>query len=390
MLDTRLLDNLQAVNANQPLGLYIHVPFCRSRCAYCSFVSCTDLSLEPSFLKRLVREIEAWGRFLGRPPLDTAYIGGGTPSMLSAVSLRTVSQAVCREFDTSGLQEATVEINPGSISPGWLEAAARCGWGRISIGVQALDDAILKNLGRAHNAAQGLEAIKMCKDAGFGRISADLLLGAPGQQLGRIFDDAACLAGAGAEHLSIYMLDLDKQCPMKAQLDDGFLTLPPDGLIAETYLELQARLPLIGMYPYEICNCSRPGCRSIHNTRYWQRRPYLGVGPGAASNIGNLRWKENENIVEWVNGAGKPEAQSLTPEESLAEIPLLALRMHDGADWQMLRRLAESQGLAWLVQKWENELAPFIDRGFVQWDGGSMRLTHEGMVVGNQIFQVFV
>jgi oxygen-independent coproporphyrinogen-3 oxidase len=230
----------------------------------------------------------------------------------------------------------------------------------------------------------------MCKEAGFGRISADLLLGAPGQRMERVMDDAASLAGAGAEHLSIYMLDLDKQCPMKAKLDDGLLKMPPDGLIAETYQKLQENLPQISIYPYEICNYSRPGCRSIHNMRYWQRRPYLGVGPSAASNIDDLRWKENENIIEWANGVGKPEIQRLTPKESLAEIPLLALRMHDGVDWQMLRRLAEGQGLARQVQKWEREIEPFIDHGFVQWDGGNLRLTHKGMIVGNQIFQVFV
>jgi coproporphyrinogen III oxidase-like Fe-S oxidoreductase len=239
--------------------------------------------------------------------------------------------------------------------------------------VQALEEGRIKNIGRTHNAAQGLEAIKMCKDAGFGRISADLLLGVPGQRMERILDDAVCLVGAGAEHLSIYMLDLDKQCPMKAKLDDGLLKLPPDGLIAETYQKLQESLPQIGICPYEICNYSLPGCRSIHNTRYWQRRPYLGVGPGAASNIDNLRWKENENIIEWANGLGKPEIQCLTPIESLAEIPLLALRMCDGVDWRALRRLAESQGLGWQVQKWEAELEPFVGRGFVQWDGDNMR-----------------
>jgi oxygen-independent coproporphyrinogen-3 oxidase len=310
--------------------------------------------------------------------------------MLSKRSLQLISQIIHSEFNTASLLEATLEANPNTVSPGWLETAKQCGWNRISIGVQSLDDAFLQNLGRVHNAAQCLSSIRMCKNAGIGRISADLLLGAPGQQVGRVLDDAYRLAEAGVEHLSIYMLDLDKHCPLKFQVDAGLLELPSDDQIARAYQKLQEGLPRIGIDPYEICNYSRPGCRSIHNTRYWQRRPYLGIGPGAASNVGNLRWTENENINEWVNGHGGPEIQSLTPSESLAEIPLLGLRMHDGVNWQALQCLAESQGLSRLVQDWEKSLTPFIDSGLLQREGENMRLTHKGMIVSNQILMVFI
>jgi len=385
-----LRDPLKSVRLDQPLGLYIHAPFCLDRCTYCSFASTTDLSLESAYLKRLVRSIEDWGDFLGRPTVDTIYLGGGTPSTLSPSSLQQISQAIHSEFYTKGLLEATLEANPGTISPEWLETAALAGWNRISLGIQTLDDVLLQHLGRVHSAEQGLAAVKMCRDAGFNRISADLLVGVPGQYLERTLDDVDCLVEAGVEHLSVYLLDIDKQCPLKSQVDSGLLELPTEDQVAETYQTLQKHLPQLGLIPYEISNYSRPGCHSMHNVRYWWRQPYLGLGPSAAGNIGNLRWMEDQDVAKWINGLGEPEIQLLTLEESLAEIPLLALRMHDGVNWRYLSELAVLQGLSGLVENWERELMPFISSGLLQREGENMRLTPEGMLMSNQIFQVFV
>jgi oxygen-independent coproporphyrinogen-3 oxidase len=381
---------MQPAALGGPLGLYIHVPFCLSKCSYCSFASSAGSPQEKEYVSRLAQELAEWGQFLARSPLDTLYMGGGTPSMLSRQSLEAITQAVHGEFETSGLQEATLEANPCSLSPGWLDAAHSGGWSRISLGIQSLDDATLRNLGRRHRASQGLEAIKMCMDAGFRRISADLLLGAPGQDLGRIAEDALSLAGMGLEHLSVYMLDLDKDCPMKSQIESGLLELPPDGQVCDAYMELQKGLPSFGLIQYEISNHSRPGCQSIHNLRYWQRRPYLGLGPSAASQIGNLRWTEAEGVSAWIDGASEPEIQRLSPEESLAEIPLLALRMSEGVAWRDLNALAEAQGLRGLAQRWEEELEPFIARGLLEWQGENLRLTAEGMLLSNSVFRVFV
>jgi len=190
--------------------------------------------------------------------------------------------------------------------------------------------------------------------------------------------------------LSVYLLELDKQSCLKSQVESGLLELPTEDQVAEIYQTLQKHLPSLGFMPYEISNYSRPGSHSVHNVRYWQRRPYLGIGPSAASNIGNLRWTENEDIRKWLNGFDKPEIQLLTPEESLAEIPLLALRMRDGVNWRALRELAKAEGLDTLVHNWEKELAPFIKLGLLRQEGEYMRLTTEGMLLSNQVFQIFV
>jgi oxygen-independent coproporphyrinogen-3 oxidase len=388
-MDTRLRDSL-APQSLVPLGLYLHVPFCRDRCGYCSFASTTDLSLVPAYLDRLSRDIDDWGRFLGRPRLDTLYLGGGTPSLLSIEQLGTIGQTVRGAFDAADIQEATLEANPGTVDTAWLGAARRERWDRVSLGVQTLDDGLLKLLGRVHDAAQGLDSIKMCREAGFGRVSADLLLGAPGQNLSRVLDDAAKLVEAGAEHLSVYMLDLDKPCRMKAQIDAGLLALPPDEDVADAYLALREHLASMGLPAYEISNFSRPGSHSMHNVRYWQRRPYLGLGPGAASNMSDLRWTEPESVPDWIGGAGAADVQRLGPGEILAETPLLGLRMSEGVNWAALRETAETQGLGGLVRGWEEDLAPLVALGVLERDGQHLRLTPKGATLANQAFRVFV
>ena len=373
-----------------PLGLYIHVPFCRSRCGYCTFTSTTDFALEPSYTQRLVREIHDWGRFLGGPHLDTLYMGGGTPSLLPPASLRAIGRAMRAAFDVSGLLEATLEANPGTVSEGWLEGARNEGWDRISLGVQTLDDGLLRLLGRTHSAAQCFGSVKMCLNAGFERVCADLLLGVPTRRPGRTLEDAVSLIEAGVEHLSVYILDLDKDCPLKGAVDGGLLRMPDDGEVAEEYLELWEKLPRLGFCGYEISNFSRPGRHSAHNVRYWRRRPYIGLGPGAAGNIADVRWAEGGDIAKWLEGTGTTDIQRLTPAESLAEIPLLGLRMSEGVDWPALHRLAEDDGLSSLAQGWDAGLDPFMKMGLLVRRGNNLCLTPKGALLSNAVFRLFV
>jgi oxygen-independent coproporphyrinogen-3 oxidase len=389
-MDVRLRECLTSAMPVEPMGLYLHVPFCRSRCSYCAFASTTNLSLVSLYLERLLRDVAEWGGLLGGVPLDTLYVGGGTPSLLSVEQLKAVASTVMSEFDAANILEATLEINPGSVSRTWLDVARRGGWDRVSIGVQTLDDGLLNLLERTHNADQGLASIRMCREAGFERISADLLLGAPRQSLPCVLDDAYRLIEAGVEHLSVYMLDIDKECRMKDQVATGAIELPPDEDVAAAYQALQEHLPSLGLLPYEISNFSRPGRHSMHNIRYWQRRPYLGLGPSAASNIGSLRWTEPESVSGWIEGAGAADVQRLSPGEMLAEIPLLGLRMREGVDWHSLRDMAEAQGLGGLVGKWEKELTPLLELGLLEWSGKRMGLTQKGALLGNRVFMVFV
>jgi oxygen-independent coproporphyrinogen-3 oxidase len=388
-LAERLLVLRSAAHA-EPLGLYLHIPFCLDRCTYCSFATTRDRSLQPETTARLLHQVRAWGAALERPAVDTLYLGGGTPSLLSAAELADLTAALREAFDLSPLVEATLEANPGTVDLAWLEAARNLGWDRVSLGVQALDDALLARLGRIHGAAQALEALELAERAGFHRRSADLMVGIPGQLLSKVLGDARALAAAGIDHLSVYLLDLDKACPLRAEIDAGRLTLPSEDEVADVFEALQDELPRLGLAPYEISNYARPGGTSIHNTRYWERRPYLGLGPSAASQVGAFRWTETSVIPAWAEGRGTVDLQELDPAEALAEIPLLGLRLHHGVDWAGLRTRAEALNLLPLADGWEARLRALAEEGLVHWEASRVRLTPRGMLMSNGILQMFV
>ncbi len=384
------LPRLRTAAQAEPLGLYLHVPFCVDRCTYCSFTTTRDRSLQAATVQRLLADIATWGEDLGHPAVDTLYLGGGTPSLLSQEELTALTSALGAAFDLSPLVEATLEANPGTVDLGWLQAARSLGWDRISLGVQALDDDLLARLGRIHGAAEALAALELARQAGFQRRSADLMVGIPGQSLAKVLEDARTLVATGLDHLSVYLLDLDKACPLRAEIAAGRLTLPSEDAIADAFEALQRELPALGLAPYEISNYARPGGLAIHNTRYWERRPYLGLGPAAASHLGELRWTESSVIPAWVEGRGTLDLQDLDPAEALAEIPLLGLRMHRGLAWGELRALAVSRKLSPLVDAWEARLRALAREGLVAWDDDKVRLTARGMLMSNGILELFV
>ncbi len=380
---------LREAAAREPLGLYLHVPFCRDRCTYCSFVTTRDESLKEAVLGRLERDVRDWGGRLGRPRVDTLYLGGGTPSLLTAPELARLTAAAREAFDLR-LAEATLEANPGTLDLPWLEEARAQGWDRVSFGVQALDDVLLERLGRIHDSAAALEALDWARRAGFSRVSADLMVGIPGQRLDRVLRDARTLVEAGASHLSIYLLDLDKACPLRGQVESGKLALPTEDEVADVFEALQAALPPLGLEAYEVSNYARPGQASIHNTRYWERRPYLGLGPSAASQMGDWRWTESGVITAWAEDRGEPQVQELDAAEALAEIPLLGLRMHRGVHWGHLRARAAALNLTPLADAWEAQLEPFVKGGILVREGEILRFSTRGMLVSNGVLEIFV
>lgn len=383
------LPELREACGREPLGLYLHVPFCVDRCTYCSFSTTRDRSLQPAVLERLAADLRTWGEALTRPPVDTLYLGGGTPSLLSAQELEALTRTIREAFDLRPLREATLEANPGTVDLAWLQAARGLGWDRISLGVQALDDGLLARLGRIHGSGEALQALALAARAGFSRRSADLMVGIPGQSLARVLEDARRLVDAGCEHLSIYLLDLDKACPLRAEVESGRMALPSEDEVADVFEALQETLPSLGLLPYEISNHARPGAESLHNSRYWERRPYLGLGPSAASQMGSLRWTESGLIAPWSEGRGTLDLQVLDPAETLAEVPLLGLRLHRGLDWAALRAQAEALRLTPLCDAWEARLRSFAKGGLVLWEGDRVRLSPRGMLVSNGILEMF-
>lgn len=371
-----------------PVGLYLHIPFCQAICSYCNF----NRGLHDEALR--VRYVEALAREIRQAPggaADTIFFGGGTPSLLDPAEVATLIQA-CREtFDLAAGAEITLETNPETATPERLAAFREAGINRLSFGVQSFDDQELKRLGRIHSSARAVEAIEAAQRTGFNSVSFDLMLWLPAQSREswrRTIERAIALA---PDHLSLYLLELYPNAPLKEDMARAGWSLAPDDDAADMYLEGLAKLDAAGFEQYEISNVARPGHRSRHNLKYWQAGDWFGFGCGAHSTVQGRRWRNLAATADYVArvSAGQPVAtgvEELSAEARLGEALFTGLRLTDGID-------REAFAVRFGVDPWER-YGPALDQ-FVQsnrmWhEDGRFGLTREGLLVANNIFEVFV
>ena len=382
--------HLTSLAKQEPLGLYLHIPFCKDRCTYCSFVRTHEEENRDPFIQTLIKEIHHWGQILDRPTLNSIYWGGGTPSVLSEPEVARIVNAIQACFEIAPNSEQTIEANPGTLSLAWLMSIRALGFNRISWGIQTLHDDLLKSLGRIHSSEEALQALDWSQQAGFEHVSGDLILGLPNQSPDSVYSDALKIIDHGVDHISIYLLDLDKACALKTEVEAGRLVLPNEDQVASLYEILQDQLPRLGFTPYEISNYAKQGGQSQHNLTYWRRLPYLGLGPSAASNLGPYRWTSDLSISTWNRGRGQLTLQSLDPLDEWMEIPLLGLRLDEGIDWHRLSAQASVLKVEPLFHAWTNQMKYFETAGLVIFEGPRVRLTTKGRLLSNEIFQVFV
>lgn len=302
-------------------GLYVHVPFCVSKCAYCDFYSVAGrLDLIPSYLDAVLAEAR---RHAGLS-FETLYLGGGTPSLLEAGGLRQLMEGLGRSFDLSRVTEATIEVNPESASGECLRAALETGFRRVSIGVQSLSDAELRSVGRAHNALQAAEAVSRAAELGFGDVSADAMVGLPGQR--SVGPTLQRLVSLGVSHVSLYCLSLEPGTPLALHPPGG---LPSEDEQADLFEGARAWLEDLGFVHYEISNFCRPGRECRHNVNYWRGGEYLGLGPSGASHLGGRRWRNPADLDAYLGhpGGAVEEMEELGPGEKAAEEAMLRLRL---------------------------------------------------------------
>ena len=266
------------------LALYVHIPFCESKCPYCDFNTYAGIEpLMPSYAAALAREIEQWGAWLGHPTLASVFFGGGTPSYLPTSTLQRLMQTIRAAFRLPDDAEATLEANPGDCSSERLLDMRRAGFNRISIGVQSFDDVELSMLGRRHDADQAALAVGDARRAGFDNVSIDLMFGLPEQSVSTWERSVEQAVRLETDHLSAYALTLELGTPLEADVRLGRTPEPDPDLAAEMYLLAQKKLGDAGFEQYEISNWAMTGRESVHNLAYWRSLPYLGVGPGAHS-----------------------------------------------------------------------------------------------------------
>ena len=342
--------------------IYVHVPFCHRKCTYCAFFSKVESErwTVESYVDALLEEME---RRKGEQahPIQTVYFGGGTPSLLPIEQLARIVEGLRRCFDLSQVQEVTIEANPEDLTPDYLQSLRHIGlFNRMSIGVQSLDDSVLRMLNRRHTAQQALEAVENARAAEFNNVSVDFIYGVKDLMDFKDLKDFKDLV----THVSAYALTVEPGTALAVQVEKGRVVLPDEEEVVRQYHALRQMLVSKGFEQYEVSNYSRPGFRSRHNSRYWNRTPYLGLGPGAHSFDGTCR--------RWNNPDGTVGNETLTDADAYNELLMTALRTTDG--------LAAGDVPEGQRERLHRMMQPYIDCGWVEVKSQRYCPTAEGLL----------
>lgn len=373
-----------------PAGVYLHIPFCKSRCSYCDFA--TDVYRTGDAVERYVAaicsEIAVFESPEGRTEIDTVYFGGGTPSLLAPAQVEKILDVVRERFDVREDVEVTMEMNPATVTPATLASYRELGVDRASFGVQTFDDRELKLLARGHDAADARRTFRMLREAGFGNISFDLIAGLPGQAIAdwrKNLDEAIAMR---PEHLSLYLLEIHEGTPLAEQIRSGRRPPPDEDLAAEMYEMMIDALEAEGYKQYEISNFARPGFASRHNTKYWRLDPVYGFGVSAHSFDGSNRYANERDTARYVASVERTGAAEVSREriDRTTESIFLGLRLSEGIALDAYRRRFEID----LERTYGQQLARLRDSGLVEVAGDRLRLTRKGRVFSNEVFVEFV
>ena len=375
---------------NQVESLYIHVPFCATKCYYCAF-NTYAFHKEQSrhYLEALRTEMELYR--LDSDGLKTVFIGGGTPSILSAKSLERLFTDLHAVFEIDGTAEITVECNPGTVDRQKLDAMRVGGVNRLSFGVQAMDDATLQKIGRIHTVDEVVQSYDLARGTGFDNINLDLIFALPNQT---IEEWRACLNEVVAlqpEHISPYNLMIEEGTVFYESQRTGKLHRLSDEVEAEMYNLTIDTLVARGYQHYEISSFAKPSCVAKHNLVYWNNQPYVGLGPGACGYIDGVRYSNIRGVqdyIECLKPERKPIADSerLTGRDEKAETVILGLRKRDGIRQEdYRRRFGES-----IEDEFGDVLDKWIGVNLLEWDNGNLRLTKRGLFLANEVFVDFL
>jgi len=373
----------------------VHIPFCVSKCHYCDFES--SPGCEPIFddyVGALIKEIEAAGRHSGASEaqgLKSVYLGGGTPTVLSADQLSSVLAAIGRSFGLAFDCEITLEANPGTVDQSKLAQLRAANFNRLSLGVQSFDDDLLTTLGRAHTAGEALDAYDAARSAGFGNIGIDLIFALPGHTLSQWNATLDTAVALNPEHVSLYELTVERGTRFADLHADGLLELAGEDTQIEMYDLAVGELTAAGFEHYEVSNFARPGFRSRHNQVYWRNEPYYGFGAGAASYIDGTRAHRTADPRAYIDAISRGSSpidfsEHLSGRALLAETVILGLRTSDGIS---LSRILEETGTD-LCAEFAAEIDGLCEQGLTEIDGDCLRVTRQGLFLLNDVSEAFV
>ncbi len=391
------------------LGLYISIPFCRSKCTYCNFASGVYPASEHGrYVARLVEDLKGSGEWAAKMGValprnvDSIYLGGGTPSVLEPDLIAALFGAMREKFAIDQNAEITVECAPGQIADETLDALVEAGVNRVSMGVQSFVDREAQVSGRLHSRAVVLSDLGRLRAAGITNLNVDLIAGLAGQTAASWEESLSVLVDSGVTHASVYMLEVDEDSRLGREMLGGGARyyaelVPTDDAIAQMYERAIERLESAGLKQYEISNFSQPGLSSRHNLRYWKRRPYLGVGLDASSMLREssneserdgyiLRSTTTDDLQEFLAGPEEAETSWLSPDRQHEEAWFLGLRLNEGVNLAELRDEFGAERVATITEA----VAELVDRGLLTSDGETVRLTAQGRLLSNDVFQRFL
>ncbi len=375
------------------LGLYIHIPFCKSKCIYCDFSSFSGQEkLYSPYLHALIKEITMRARTLSSNfSVDTIYIGGGTPGAMSTLFIEQLLGALRENFSLREDIEITIEINPENRSEEKFAHYAQWGINRLSVGFQSLNNNILATLGRIHTSEEALKTFETARKAGFLNISIDMIMGLPGHTVDPFLQEVEKVVALKPEHISLYLIELDKETPLVRYLREGKVNVPDEIIMVQLYEEAADLLTRRDYLHYEISNFSLPSKESRHNMKYWTDQPYLGFGSSAHSYLQGDRFSNTCDINEYINriaeeGSALEQVESFQREKRAAEAIFLGLRLMRGVDQTTIMN---RYGIN-IFEQFDSKIAHLIEIGLLEREGQNLRLTKKGKILSNEVFSQFV
>lgn len=365
-------------------GIYIHIPFCKSRCIYCGFYSTTLLDLRKKYINAVCREMELRKNYI-REPFSTIYLGGGTPSLLDEAELTKLFLYIYNVYDVDRNAEITMECNPDDITPEFTNMLSRLSINRVSMGAQTFADSRLRLLHRRHNSDEVKHAVKLLREAGIKNISIDLMFGFPDESLSQWKEDISAAMALNVEHISAYSLMYEEDTPLWKMLDTGKVKEIDEELSLTMFKELVCQLTDAGYEHYEISNFARPGYRSRHNSSYWHQVPYIGLGAAAHSfDLNSRQWNVADlklYIEEINNGIIPMEREELDNDTTFNDIITTALRTSDGIDLNAMETR--------LGKRYRNTLisaaGKHLEQGLLEIRHDRLRLTSEGIFISDMV-----
>ena len=379
------------------LSIYVHIPFCLKKCAYCDFYSVekrpSDIPCD-EYLASLKKQLdEDLKRFeLGGREVTSIYFGGGTPSMMSPEFFNSILSEIGGLFRLNSDVEISCEVNPASVDLRWFEGAKKAGINRVTIGVQSFDDHLLKILGRIHDSEDAMRCIAESQESGFSNVGLDIIYGIPGEGMDKLEDDLKTAMTFQPTHVSAYALTVEDDTPLAKRIDDGESALPPDEKIVKQMRLVTRMLGRVGWKRYEISNFAKPGFESRHNINYWRYGEYLGLGAGATSFMRGggkygERWTIARDLESYLGGELKyVEDETLSREDAMFEFCFMGLRSVGGIDKPRFEELFDVS----FDDRYGAVIEEIVGASLAFDDSRFLRLSDRGFELSNQVFQMFI